>query len=165
MPRLCLIATLCLFLLGGCSSGDCLPVPEADDTPPTVQMTVFFTDWATGRRDSIVLVTPCEEVPPLEAAVDNAVTVVYAGADGEGMKRLRLGLSLYHTVGVGVQTESFNPAPVTTRCPKKMLVGKQTIAGGQGHRNITLRASGENWSGLHTATPTLVVRQRPRKRL
>lgn len=126
---------------------------------------VTFSDWTTGRRDSVVLVTPCETAPTIEADVSGEVTVVYTGLDDEGMKRLELGLSVYQSVGIGVQMESFNVPPITTRCPREQLAGKRSFVGGQGKRNITLSVSADNWGGLRAVTPPLVVRQRPSRPL
>ena len=161
MRTLALIPFVWLLLLVGCGPDDCVPAPETDATPPQAHLKVTFADWATGRRDSVVLVTPCEEVPPIEAHADSTVTIVYAGVDDEGMKRLQLGLSIYRSVGAGVQMESPKVLPIIAECPKTLLAGKRTFVGRQGKRNITLSVFAENWTGASAVTPTLVVRQRP----
>lgn len=156
------VTLLVAVLAVGCASEPCLPEPEADATPPDVRLLVTYTDPDTRQRDSVLL-TNADTATVVWADPAAAVTMVYAGADPEGMRRLALGVTIEQTVGVGARTRSPVIAPIEAACPAEHLRGEHTLQGGPAERSVLAGIVAENWGGQRASTPSLTIRQRVRR--
>ncbi len=153
------IYVLLAVALGGCGEKDCLPLPGADETPPSVSLTVVYRSLDTGQSDTLI-VAAADPAVRVDGVNANEVEVRYSAHDPEGLRRVHLGSTLLTTVGVGIESRRFGIEPLTTECPKSELRGVWTAPPGDPGRSVSLGLVAENWAGMRSSTETVTVRLR-----
>lgn len=151
------IAIATLVLIAACSSKECLPEPNRDDTSPDVRVVVEYTAPGSqtpttheiaGSDTSAVVVA--DRTKPLR--------VRFVAADSSGLRRLAPAVTVQRTVGVGVQREFAPMKEVTLSCPVATLRSEYTAHTSGEPRVLIVSALAENWTDLTASIEPLSIR-------
>lgn len=143
--------------LSGCTCRPkCLPEPETDTTPPTAGALIAY--YVDGNEETKTVGAQDPEVT-IQVDADSDFEVIYSGQDNEGMRNLNLYAQGYWYPSTGViQQGHFGIDPITTSCPRNLLMGAMTFHASQTPGKIVLTISSENWMGLTTSTNAIILR-------
>lgn len=144
-------------LLLGCASGDCLPEPSGDPTPPQVRIVVHYTPPGS-MTETTYVVTDADTTTILRASRNASVRVTFSAADSSGLRRLAPAVTVQHTVGMGVEREFAPIDAVTSSCPVPSLEARYTAHTSGRPRVLIVSALAENWTGSHSSIEPASIR-------
>lgn len=102
------------MIAGGCT---CLPAPTTDVTPPTTSITVEYYELGGASASKSVAVG--EPDVTINARKDRRITVMYAGADNEGVKKVQLQYDMHYSTGTTSVSPLLAEISQTAGCPRQ----------------------------------------------
>jgi|GEM_PF-3878223 len=138
---------LSVLLLINWRCNPCIPIPEKDDTAPSIGLTIEYNENGETRTISL---NPTDPSVTITADVNSPVMVIYTGQDNEGLKSIHLGITVITKNGPLTQTQEWERAPIEVSCPKKWLIGYEKFTKRSINETIELSASATNWLGSST---------------
>lgn len=145
--------TMALF---GCSS-NCLPEPNADDTPPEVRIIAEYTSRPEGVVERVEIGSADSSVT-LSADSDSPVHIIYVAADTSGVRRLIPGMTIQQTVGIGVERQHVSLGREDASCPRPTLEREHEVHGTGQKRALIITLGAENWVGLRSSIEPVTIR-------
>lgn len=151
------IAITSLIVLVGCASGDCLPEPQRDTTPPELRVIAYYT--APGSRtETSRTVTILDTTDVVPASRTAPVRIEFIAADSSGLRRLTPAVTIQQTVGIGVERQIAPVNSVTSSCPVgSMRTTYEAHTSGK-PRVLIVSAVAENWVGGRSIIEPLSIR-------
>ena len=148
------LLAFCVFI-AGC---DCLSRPTSDSTPPSAVLVVEWVD--TNNRRQSQTFTPNDSPMTIRAREKTPVSVMYLGADNEGMRKVKLDYSLATWTGAHWQEGLLAAIEVNSSCPHKSLTGAHNFEGG-GWTRYKFTTRSDNWLGATTNSAQVKVLTTP----
>src|SRR5690606_2589185 len=155
LTRMSIAALLPFLIVSGCRS-DCLPVPENDQSPPDVRVSVSFRTPGGEERELHFGVEDTSRTIRVDAS--HRVLIRYTATDSSGLRSLTPGLTVQHTVGLGTERRHVPLRIVTASCPRAQLTAQHEAAGTGERRVLIITAGAENWVGRRASIEPLTLR-------
>lgn len=115
-------------------------------------------EYYQGGRSLTETLSANDIATTVTSEVDRPVTILYTGGDHEGLKSVRILVTVVKNFGGIQQRQDYDIAPIVSNCPKAILVGTFTLEKDQGTRSASLSVQSINWMGIVTVTQQHIVR-------
>lgn len=132
----------------------CLPEPEVDTSPPSVELIIYYFDETLVSRT----ISDQDGGITIEADEDRYIKVVYSGQDEQGINRIRLFVSTISATSSGSREDAdYQIDPKIAECPTEKLSGSMQFDGISKGVQLHIKSMARNWYGIENQTPPITI--------